>query len=122
MLRKKQITKKNKEVGLCVRTAKSKKIRKSNVGILEETTQNDHSKQNQLLQQASKKKKSAGLKSQTLKKANSKLRYQESSMNAMSTRHVNQERPSFLKKSKFMHEKVLVGIISFTIFLISDFT
>ena len=69
-----------------------------------------------------KKKKSAGLKSQTLKKANSKLRDQESSMNAMSIRHVNQERPSFLKKSKFMHEKVLVGVYSFTIFLIADFT
>ena len=121
MLRKKQISKKNKEVGLCIVTAKQK-IRKSNVGILDETTQNEHSKQNQLLQHAFKKKKSAGLKSQTLKKANSKLRDQESSMNAMSIlRHVNQERPSFLKKSKFMHEKVLVGIISFTIFLIADF-
>ena len=119
MLRKKQITKKNTKVGKC--KAAAKKIRKSNVGILEETTQNEHSKQNQLLQHASKKKKSAGLKSQTLKKANNKLRDQESSMNAMSIRHVNQERPSFLKKSKFMHEKVLVGIISFTIFLISDF-
>lgn len=121
MLRKKQITKKNKEVGLCVVTAK--KIRKSNVGILEETTQQaEQSKPNQLLQNVSKKKKSAGIKSQTLKKANSKLRDQGTSTNAMSTRHVNQERPSFLKKSKFIHQKNLVGIPLFTIFLITDST
>lgn len=100
MLRKKQITKKNKEAGQCIVTAK--KIGKSNVGILEETTQSEHSKQNQLLQHASKKKKNAGLK---LKKAKNKRGVQEYSTNAMTQRHVNQDRPSFLKKSKSIQQQ-----------------
>ena len=101
MLRKKQITKKNKEGGQCI--VKAKKIGKSNVGILEEKTQFEYSKQNQLLQHASKKKKNAGLK---LKATKNKRGVQESSTtNATTQRHVNQDRPGFLKKSKSIQQQ-----------------
>lgn len=100
MLRKKQITKKNTRVGKC--KAAAKKVTRSCVGILEETTQTEHSKQNQFLQNASKKK-NIWIKSQTLGKAKNMHREQDQSVLSMTTRHVNHEKPNFLKKSKSIY-------------------
>lgn len=100
MLRKKQITKKNKKVEK-FKTAATK-VRKSSVGILEETTQTEHGKQNQFLQHASKKK-NIGIKSQIFGKAKSMNRENDQSILTMTTRHVNHEKPNFLKKSKSIY-------------------
>ena len=100
MLRKKQITKKNKEV------EKSKiaatKVRKSSVGILEETSQTEHGNQNQLLQHASKKK-NVGIKPSIFGKAKKLHREHDHPVLTMTTRHVNNEKPNFLKKSKSIY-------------------
>ena len=101
MLRKRQITKKNTKVGKYKATAK--KVTRSCVGILEETTQTEHSKRNQFLQNASKKK-NIGIKSQTLgNKTMNKYKDNDQPVFSMTTRHVNHEKPNFLKKSKSIH-------------------